>query len=306
MLKEQGGTDRVAGAGKARGSAPLSQRFFPLAPGIAAGTALGISDVLAKLVLAAGCDVLTMLSFRSVVGLAFVASWLRFGRKPFADTRVRWVSMAIGIMFAGLIYCLFKAIAAIDVPTAILSYFTYPLLTGLTASFAGLEPLRLKGVLCAVAAFCGLAIMIGAHPAGLAFAGVAYALGAACCRTAVLLATRAYLVGADARLTTWYSMLSSTAVFVAVSLATQTWHPPQTELGWTWLIALSLATTAAILFVFVSTMRIGPFRTALIMHLEPLTAMILSALVLGEAITPIQGIGSAVMLAALVAFQLWR
>jgi probable blue pigment (indigoidine) exporter len=72
------------------------------------------------------------------------------------------------------------------------------------------------------------------------------------------------------------------------------------------LVALSLATTAGILFVFVSTMRIGPFRTALIMHLEPLTAMILSAFFLGEMITPIQGVGSAIMLAALVAFQLWR
>lgn len=214
--------------------------------------------------------------------------------------------MAIGIMFAGLIFGLFKAIAAIDVPTAVLSYFTYPLLTGLAASFFGLEPLRAKGALCAVAAFCGLAIMIGAHPAGLAVAGVAYAIGAACCRTAVLLMTRAYLVGADARLTTWYSMLSSTAIFLAVSLATQAWQPPQTAFGWTWLVALSLATTAAILFVFVSTMRIGPFRTALIMHLEPLTAMIFSALVLGETITPVQGLGSAIMLAALIAFQLWR
>ena len=148
--------------------------------------------------------------------------------------------MAIGIMFAGLIFCLFKAIAAIDVPTAILSYFTYPLLTGLAASLAGLEPLRWKGVLCAVAAFFGLAIMIGAHPAGLAFAGVGYALGAACCRTGVLLVTRAYLVGADARLTTWYSMISSTVVFIAASLGTRTWHPPQTGLGWACLIALSL------------------------------------------------------------------
>jgi drug/metabolite transporter (DMT)-like permease len=34
--------------------------------------------------------------------------------------------------------------------------------------------------------------------------------------------------------------------------------------------------------------------------------MILSAIVLGELITPLQGIGSAIMLAALVAFQLWR
>ena len=98
--------------------------MFPLAPGIAAGTALGISDVLAKIVLATGCDVLTMLSFRSMVGLAFVATWLRFGAKPYADARVRTISLGIGVMFTGLIFCLFKAIEAIDVPTAVLSYFT--------------------------------------------------------------------------------------------------------------------------------------------------------------------------------------
>ena len=280
--------------------------MFPLAPGIAAGTALGISDVLAKIVLATGCDVLTMLSFRSVVGLAFVATWLRFGVKPYADARVRAIAMGIGVLFTGLIYCLFKAIEAIDVPTAVLSYFTYPLLTGLGASLLGFETLRWKGFLCALLAFFGLALMIGAHPAGLVFAGVAFAIGAACCRTAILLVTRAYLIGADARLTTWYSMISSTAMFVAVSLLTRTWNPPQATIGWVYLVIVSLATTAAILFVFISTVRIGPFRTALIMNLEPLTATIMSALLLGEVITPVQGVGSAIMLAALVGFQLWR
>jgi probable blue pigment (indigoidine) exporter len=91
-----------------------------------------------------------------------------------------------------------------------------------------------------------------------------------------------------------------------VSIEQQNWNAPQTSLGWICLVVMSLATTASILFVFVSTLRIGPFRTALIMNLEPLTATILSALVLGQVITPIQGLGSAIMLAALVAFQLWR
>jgi probable blue pigment (indigoidine) exporter len=277
-----------------------------LAPGIAAGTALGISDVLAKFVLGSGVDVVSMLSFRSLVGLAFVATWFRFGGRPAATAGVRIVSLIIGVIFAGLIFCLFKAIETIDVPTAVLSYFTYPLLTGIAAALFGLEPLRFKGILCAVAAFCGLALLINAHPAGLVFAGVIYAIGAACCRTAVLLVTRAYLVGADARLTTWYSMLSSTGIFIAASFASHAWTMPQTSLSWACLVALSFATTAAILFVFLSTVRIGPFRTAVIMHLEPLTATILSAVVLGEVITPAQGLGTAIMLAALVAFQLWR
>jgi drug/metabolite transporter (DMT)-like permease len=265
----------------------ISRPVFPSASGIAAAVALGFSDVFAKVILATGCSVLTMLTFRSVVGLGFMAVWLRFGPKPAATPRVRWIAIGVGVLFAVLIYCLFKAIEAIDVPTAVLTYFAYPLLTGIAASATGLERMRWQGVACAVAAFVGLAIMIGAHPAGLALAGIAYALAAACCRTGVLIVTRAFLMG-------------------AVSLMGVSWSLPQTSLGWMVMIALSFATTAGILLIFQSTVRIGPFRTALIMNLEPLIAMVLSAIVLGEVITPLQAAGSGVMLAALVAFQMWR
>lgn len=283
-----------------------SRPLFSSAPGLAAAIALGVSDVLAKIIIASRCDVLTMLSFRSVVGLAFMSVWLRAGPKAAADARVRWISIAIGLLFAGLIFCLFKAIEFNDVPTAVLTYFVYPLLTGLVASATGLERLHWQGVVCALVAFLGLGIMIGAHPAGLSLIGVAYAIGAACCRTGVLIATRAFLVGADARLTTWYSVAAQVVVFVGISLASQTWSPPQTNIGWVALIAMSLATTAGILFVFVSTMRIGAFRTALIMNLEPLTATVLSAVALSEIMSPLQAVGGATMLAALVAFQLWK
>jgi drug/metabolite transporter (DMT)-like permease len=57
---------------------------------------------------------------------------------------------------------------------------------------------------------------------------------------------------------------------------------------------------------FIAPMRIGPFRTALFMNLEPLLATIGSAFVLNEVITPVQAIGGAVTIAALVAFQLRR
>jgi drug/metabolite transporter (DMT)-like permease len=279
---------------------------FSSAPGVAAAIVLGVSDVLVKIIAAAHCDVLTMLSFRSVIGVAFMTAWLRFGPKPSIDPRVRWISLGIGVLFTVLIYCLFKAIELNDVPTAVLTYFAYPLLTGLAAAATGLERLRWQGMACALAAFGGLAIRIGAHPAGLVLSGIAYALAAASCRTGVLIVTRAFLVGADARLTTWYSVIAQTVIFVALSAATQTWHPPQTDIGWAALIGMSLATTAGIVFIFVSTMRVGPFRTALIMNLEPLIAMVGSALVLGDVITPLQALGSGIMLAALVAFQLWK
>jgi drug/metabolite transporter (DMT)-like permease len=42
------------------------------------------------------------------------------------------------------------------------------------------------------------------------------------------------------------------------------------------------------------------------MNLEPLLTAIGSALLLGEVLTPVQAVGGAIMIAALVAFQLRR
>jgi drug/metabolite transporter (DMT)-like permease len=84
------------------------------------------------------------------------------------------------------------------------------------------------------------------------------------------------------------------------------WQPPATASGWVGLVVLSVAVTGGIAGVFSSTMRIGPFRTALFMNLEPLLATVGSALFLGEVITPLQALGGAVMIAALVMFQLRR
>ena len=148
--------------------------------------------------------------------------------------------------------------------------------------------------------------MIGAHPSGLAIVGVLAALGAACCRVVMLLVTRARLQGADPLLITWHSLVSSTMLLALASLAALNWQPPVTAFGWAALIGVSAAVTTGILGVFASTGRIGPFRTALFMNLEPLLATIGSALFLGEVITPVQALGGAVMIAALVAFQLRR
>jgi drug/metabolite transporter (DMT)-like permease len=100
--------------------------------------------------------------------------------------------------------------------------------------------------------------------------------------------------------------LSSTAIFVAVSLATWNWHAPQTGTGWFALMVVSITVTIAVLTLFISINRIGPFRSALIMNLEPLIATIISAPLLGEYMTAWQVLGGAIMLGALVAFQLRR
>jgi probable blue pigment (indigoidine) exporter len=278
-----------------------------IGPAVLGASSFACADVLIKVVLIDGADALTISVVRAVLGAAMLFAWLKLVPPRGAFTaRATWISLGLGVLFAGNVFLIFKAIEAVEVPIAILTYFVYPLLTGLAAAASGLERVTWRGAAAAVAAFLGLVLMIGAHPTTLAAVGILAALGAALCRVAILLVTRALLAGADPLRITWYSLLSSTAVFLVAVLATGNWQPPTTTSGWLALVMLSAAITTGLLGVFASTVRIGPFRTALFMNLEPLLTAIGSALFLAEVLTPLQALGGAVMLAALVMFQLRR
>ena len=286
---------------------PSRASIRQIGPALLGAFSFACADVLIKVTFRAGADALTASTLRGIVGLVFLMLWLRFAQKSASvPPRARRIALALGVLFAANVFLVFKAVEAIEVPIAILTYSVYPLLTGISAAAVGLEPLSWKGAVAALIAFVGLGVMLGAHPAGLALAGVVAALAAAVCRVLLLLLTRALLQGVNPLAITLYSMVSSTVLFVLASLVLLDWQPPATALGWVAVIALGISVMGGILGVFASTGRIGPFRTALFMNLEPLLTTIGSAVVLDEVITPVQALGGAVMLGALMAFQLRR
>jgi probable blue pigment (indigoidine) exporter len=284
-----------------------ANRLTLIGPALLGAVSFSCADVLTKVTLREG-DVLTVATLRGVIGIAILSLWLQFTRprkKPISP-RARWIALGLGALFAANVFLVFKAIEAVEVPIAILTYFVYPLLTGMAAAAVGLEPLTWRGALTAVVAFLGLALMIGAHPAGVALSGIVAALAGACCRVALLLVTRAAMQGVDAVAITWHSLISSTVLLGGAALLTLSWQPPVTGAGWIAVIALSVSVMTGILGVYASTTRIGPFRTALFMNLEPFLTTVGSAVFLNEVITPLQGLGGAVMIAALTLFQLRR
>ena len=282
-------------------------RLATLGPVLLGASSFACADVLSRLAFRAGGGPLTVSTLRGVIGLAVLFGWMRLAQmRTFIPRRERTIALGLGIVFAANVFLVFKAIEAIEVAIAILTYFVYPLLTGIAAALIGLEKVTWRGLLAACFAFLGLGLMLGAHPGGLALTGVLAALGAACCRVVLLLVTRSAMRAADPVVMTLHSMLSSTVLFVAVSLIGWNWQPPLTMIGWIAVIGLSVFVTTGIVGVFASTVRIGPFRTALFMNLEPLLAAIGSAVFLGELISPLQALGGAVMIAALTLFQLRR
>lgn len=277
-----------------------------LGPGVIAAISFALSDTLAKFVFVAGGDVLTLALIRGAIGLGIMYIYLRLDPPKPSTPRVRMIALGLGVLFAAVVYGLFKAIELITVPVAVLTYFAYPLLTGIGGFMFRIERLSWQGALAALVAFLGLALMIGAYPQHLSVLGIMFALGAAVSRAVFLLVARAELQEADPRLTTWHSLVSSTAIFAIAAAITMDWHAPHSGLGWFAVLVVSVTTASGILMLYASTRRIGPFRTALLINLEPLLATLISAPLLGEIITPLQAVGGAIMLGALVAFQLWR
>jgi probable blue pigment (indigoidine) exporter len=278
-----------------------------LSPVLTAAVMFSAADISGKVALTSGADVLSLLSFRSIVGVGLVFAWLRIRAPAAALTRrATWISLALGLLLTANMFGLFKAIELVPVSIAVLTYFIYPLLTGILGAMTGIDRLTVTGAATALVAFFGLALIIGATPADLAAAGLAAAAGGALCRAAMLLITRAALKAADPRLVTFYTLCSSTLAFVAASIASGDWHWPGDAAGRAAFLSLGVTTTIGIFALYVSAQRIGPFRTALFMNLEPLMTSALGAAVLGERLTPLQAAGGATMVAALYFFQLRR
>src|ERR1051326_968415 len=275
----------------ARG-APVGEMW----PGITAALSFSAVDILIKIVFASGMDVMTMVTLRGVLVVVFMAIWLRIQRPPVRHTRrQRAIAWIIGVVFAGTMFGLMMAISLLPVSIAILAYFAYPLLTGIVGGLTGVDRLGWSALMTAAAAFLGLALMLGSEFQNLSTAGIVWALGAAGVCVVSLLMTKAYLNGTDARLTTWYSMLPSTMLFAIGSVLIGEWHTPFTLGGWAAFTGTAVCSTLSTLLIYISTNRIGPFRTAFIMNLEPLVTAILSMLLLGEWLTPPQAFGAVVI-----------
>ena len=210
--------------------AVLPNRTADLLPGLTAAVSFSVADILLKVVFTSGMDALSLAALRGVVVVAFFMVWLRVGPPTRRHTpQERLIALGIGMLFSITMFGLLQSIALLPVSIAILAYFVYPLLTGLAGAATGVDRVGWRALAAAATAFIGLGMMLGFHLDSLAPLGLACAFIAAVARVVTLLLTRAYLNQADARLTTWYSMVPSTAVYLIALGFVGSWHVP--ELG---------------------------------------------------------------------------
>jgi drug/metabolite transporter (DMT)-like permease len=154
-----------------------------------------------------------------------------------------------------------------------------------------------------VAAFVGLALVLGVEPQPVSVWGLAAAFGAAVTFTGAMVLTPRLAPGLSTPLRTFFMLATTAAIFVAASTAMQSFRLPATEPGWIGLAGLTLGYALGIIGLFLLLPRLGAVQTSIVLNLEPVAVAGIAWLVLGEALTPLQMAGAVIVVATIISFQ---
>ena len=251
--------------------------------------------------------------FRGMIGCAFLAL-LRLGSKGRRKgAALSGRSAALLALTGGMIGCnwilLFEAYNYTNVPVATLCYYMQPTLVVILASVFLKERLTAKKVVCALLALLGMALISGIPetglPTGRDLKGILLGLGAACLYAGVVLMNKR-LSGVDAHRKTILQL--GAAAVVLLPYLPFAGDPGIASAGAGTLALLLLVgvvhTGVAYALYFRAMDGLRAQTVALFSYLDPVAALILSALFLGERLTPVGLVGAALILGAAAACEM--
>lgn len=276
---------------------------------------MGSNHVAARMAFNHGVSVPTAVTVRSAVTALVVGALLLVQHVPLALTqRQRKVLPAIGVLIAVQSLCLYSAVARLPVALALLVFNSFPLTTALWARVLYQHrPERALLVAMPVILFgLALALDVLGAASGLGAAGqwqkigvgVAFALGASVTFGLALVLTQHEAGGLDGRLRTFGTMAMVALLAAGGALATGGFAWPDAPVGWWGLALLTLLYGTGITILFTVLPRLGVVGNSAIMNVEPVFALILAWLVLGQAIAPVQVVGALLVVSAVVGLGL--
>jgi drug/metabolite transporter (DMT)-like permease len=264
---------------------------------------MGANHVAARLAFNNGVDVVTAVSFRSVL-TALVVGLILWQQKVQIqiESNHKKYMLIIGGLIAVQSVCLYSSVARLPVALALLAFNTYPLSTAFWArvlykhqaekAVLWSMPILLAGLALALDVL-GAASGLGAaeHWSQIG-AGVAFALAASATFGLALVYTQHETTGLDGRVRTFSSMSIVGVLAVAVAMSQGGFHLPQAPAGWWGLGMLTFLYGTAFTILFTVLPKLGVVGNSAIMNVEPVFALVLAWALLDQAIAPIQLVGA--------------
>ncbi len=261
-------------------------------------------SVCAKIAFQGGSNALSALVIRSVLTLAALIVFFAWRKVPMAlPPRQRYAAWILGIIFCGNNLGMFAALETLPAPLAVLIFYTAPIMVALVEWAMGHRKMTAFSVVALLLAFCGLGLALNAGQHAINLAGAAWATFSAVCFTAVLVLSGRLFPSGDSRPRTLHMIAAASVLFVLGSTVSAGFAWPNTSLAWLGIAGVSLFYALAVTGMFAAVARVGAGRTAQILNVEPVLVVVLSYLILKDAITLTQLAGIALVLASVWALE---
>lgn len=258
----------------------------------------GLIPIFAELSYQAGAGVYELLFVRFLIAFGVMGIILAATRRLALPSR-RDLALMLALGLVGYFVTsssYFTSLLYSPIPIAVLLLYTYPAFVTVGSRLLGWEGINRRIAGSVGVAIVGLVLV--ANPFGGALGlGAAFALLASFTWTGYTLASTGLLKRVRGELASFFVM---GAVCISFGLAAFLsgpvsfgWQP----IGWVWI--LLLATVCSVVQVttfFLGLALIGPSRASLISLLEPVTSVVLSFVIFGQALVGVQAVGGSLIL----------
>lgn len=201
---------------------------------------------------------------------------------------------------------LFEAYKYTTVAISTLSYYFAPVIVTIVCPFLFKEKLTGKQILCFVLSTAGLSLVIGIHNLGKGgndTIGILFGLGAAVLYATVILLNK-FIKGVTGIHRTFLQFVAAILVLIPYVAFTGGFHLSSLNgTGWICLLVVGLVHTGITYCLYFSSLKELPGQeTAILSYIDPLVAVIIGIVVLGEPLSWQQLAGGAMILG----FTLWN
>lgn len=276
--------------------------------GICWGT-LGIfSTQLGKL----GLDSFAITTLRIVTAGAMVLVLLPSLYRTFLSMRTKeWLSLMtqslIGVL--GMTLCYFYAVSQVGVSMAVALLYTAPVFSLVLAKLILGEQISVKSALLAIIAVIGVACLMAGDKFSLNMGVVVGLLSGLCYSLYGILGKKAMSFNHSTQMV-FFSSVAFSAIallFLPQTFATYQALSSLPIQAWVYVVGLSLVGTIAPFFLYMTALNKLPATTASVFTIiEPLTAIILAIVLLGQPLLLLQMVGVALIIGATLANALTR